>query len=104
MNALLHNRALTFLHNLDRLSVQGQQDAFVNEVLESNGCFTAPKHDRSHLWELCLHGINATGATEEEAIANWKRLAHKPRAQPPVEDDGFVTVHPPQPQCAGGMT
>ncbi len=75
MNTLIHNRALAFLQNLDHLSAADQHDAFINEVLESNGYFTAPKHDRSHLWELSLHGVRATGSSEEEAIANWKRLA-----------------------------
>jgi hypothetical protein len=77
MNAILHNRALAFLRNLDRLSATGQHDAFINEVLESNGYFTPPKHDQSHLWEMHLHGIMTAGANEEEAIANWKRLATK---------------------------
>ena len=55
MNAVLHIRALTFLQNLENLSATGQHDAFINEVLENNGYFTAPKHDQSHLWELSLH-------------------------------------------------
>jgi hypothetical protein len=101
MNTILHNRAQAFLHNLDRLSATGQHDAFINEVLESNGFFIAPKHDQSHLWELSLHGINATGANEEEAIANWKRLAIKAMPDDQMEDDGFVTVHPPLYQIAG---
>lgn len=90
MNALLHNRALSFLQNLERLSAAGQYDAFVNEVRESNGHFTAPKHDQSHLWEMYLHGINATGANEEEAIANWKRLASK--ALPDEQQDAPTHV------------
>ncbi len=102
MNALLHNRALTFLQNLDRLSATGQQDAFINEALESHGRFDAPSVDRSHLWELDLHGIFATGATEEEAIGNWKRLATTAMPDDQLEDDGFITVHPPQNAFAGG--
>lgn len=77
MNALLNNRALTFLNALDRLSASEQHDAFVNEILENHGHFTPPKHDQSHLWELQLHDISALGANEEEAIANWKRLASR---------------------------
>ena len=102
MNALLHNRALAFLQNLEHLSATGQHDAFVNEVLESNGYFTAPKHDQSHLWELSLHGIVATGANEEEAIANWKRLARKAFPTGEIEDDGFITVYPPRAQIERG--
>lgn len=102
MNATLHNRALAFLQNLENLSATGQHDAFINEVLESNGYFTAPKHDRSHLWELSLHGIAASGSNEEEAIANWKRLARKSFPTEEIEDDGFITVYPTREQIAGG--
>jgi hypothetical protein len=28
-----------------------------------------------HLWELRLHGIYVTGASEGEAIRNWKKAA-----------------------------
>lgn len=102
MNAIFHNRALAFLQNLERLSATDQHDAFVNEVLESNGYLTAPKHDQSHLWELALHGIAATGANEEEAIANWKRLARKSFPNEDIEADGFITVYPTREQIAGG--
>lgn len=102
MNAVLHNRSMVFLRNLEQLSAIGQHDAFINEVLECNGHFIAPKHNQSHLWELHLHGINATGATEEEAIANWKRLACKSFPTEEIEDDGFITVHPPLNALAGG--
>lgn len=102
MNAASHNRALTFLRSLGHLSATDQHNAFINEVLETHGQLDAPDATRSHLWELDLHGICATGATEEEAIANWKRLASKTMPHDDTEDDGFVTVHPIPHQIAGG--
>lgn len=102
MSALSH-RLAAFLQNLDHMSAEGQQDAFINEVIENFGSFTPPSGDRSHQWELQLHGITASGANEEEAIANWKRLALK--QHPPeedIEDDGFITVHPTREQLAYG--
>ena len=103
MNAALHNRAVVFLNNLDHLSATGQHDAFINEVLESHGRFDAPNGDRSHLWELELHGIAAEGTTDEEAIANWKRLARKSFPTEEIEDDAFITIHPPKHQLVGGV-
>lgn len=91
--AALHNRPLAFLDNLEHLDAHGQYDAFVNEVLETCGQFTPPRGDTSHCWQLCLHGICADGATDEEAMANWKRLAR--RAPEIIEADGFTTIHPP---------
>lgn len=90
----LHHRLPAFLTNLDHLCAEGQLDAFVNEVLETHGRLTPPAGDRSHRWDLELHGVCADGATEEEAIANWKRLARQ-HCEMDTEDDGFVTVHPP---------
>ncbi|PIE15299.1 MAG: hypothetical protein CSA68_07305 [Rhodobacterales bacterium] len=76
---------------------EGQKDAFFNEIMESGGSYVAPGgNDRSsHLFEISLHGVVAYGSSEDEAIRNWKKAA---RAQAPlVEDDGFITVHPPFP-------
>ena len=94
----LHNRRLAFLLNLERLSADGQLDAFVNEVMETFGRFDSPAGDRTHRWELDLHGISADGATEEEAMANWKRLARQTCKLDGTEDDGFITVYPPAKQ------
>lgn len=94
MMEALHSRLPAFLMNLECLDAQGQQDAFVNEAMETFGRFDAPAGDRSHRWELDLHGICADGATEEEAIANWKRLARQHCKLDSTEDDGFITVYP----------
>lgn len=91
----LHSRLPAFLLNLKYLSADGQMDAFVNEVMETFGRLDPPAGDRTHRWELDLHGISADGATAEEAMANWKRLAHQTCKLDDTEDDGFITVHPP---------
>lgn len=91
---LLHSRFPAFLMNLECLDVQGQQDAFVNEVMETFGRFDPTAGDRTHQWEVELHGISANGATIEEAMSNWKRLARQACKLDGIEDDGFITVHP----------
>ena len=91
----LHIRLPAFLMNLDCLSAEGQVDAFVNEVLETFGRFDPPAGDRSHRWELELHGICADGATEDEAVTNWKRLARKRCLHSKIAEVGFITDHLP---------
>lgn len=76
MNLILHSRIGRFLINLECLDIAGRHDAVVAEVHETNGHFHAPSGRLSHLWDLRLHSITASGASVEEAIANWKRLAH----------------------------
>lgn len=89
----LHNRPRAFLLNLECLDATGQHDAFVNEVLETFGRYDAPSGDRSHLWEIELHGVTADGETDEAAQANWKRLASK-IFLPEMQDDSVATMHP----------
>ena len=64
-----------FLMNLECLGPAGQREAVINECNAANGSFHAPALNRSHLWELSLHGIYVTGASEEQAIRNWKKAA-----------------------------
>jgi len=73
----LDDRPRSFLGSLARLSAEATHDAFVNEVLETFGRFDPPNGELSHRWTLDLHGICADGATEEEAICNWRRLARR---------------------------
>lgn len=75
-NDRIHSRFVDFLINLECLDAHGQFDAFANEVIETFGRLTPPTGDRSHQWELDLYDVFAEGASEEEVIANWKRLAH----------------------------
>lgn len=91
----LNNRPRAFLVNLECLDAAGQHDAFVNEINETFGRFDPPAGDRSHLWEIELHGISAEGETDEAAMANWKRLARQIYLPDDIEDDGFITIHPP---------
>ncbi|MEX5515690.1 hypothetical protein [Pseudophaeobacter sp. 1A09344] len=100
----LHSRLPAFLQNLECLSADGQMDAFVNEVLETFGRFDPPAGDRTHRWELDLHGICADGATEEEAMANWKRLARQQRTSEDTDNAGLIAAHPATPQLPSCAT
>ncbi|WP_206778545.1 hypothetical protein [Phaeobacter sp. S60] len=93
-------RPVAFLRNLACLDAGSLQDAFFNEALETFGRFDAPSGDRTHRWELDLHGVCADGASAEEAMANWKRLASQHFPAQDIEDDGFITVHPRMEQRA----
>lgn len=98
MTTYLHNDRLTaFLLKLEFLDIAGTKDAFMNEVMECGGSYVPPADaaQSSHLFEIALHGANAYGASEEEAIRNWTKFAKS--VAPLVEDDGFITVHPPFP-------
>ncbi|MFW2541506.1 hypothetical protein ACN2XU_02610 [Primorskyibacter sp. 2E107] len=71
------------------------RDAVLNEVMETGGTWIAPTATgaSSHLFELSLHGVTAFGGSVDEAIHSWRKAAT--RALSEIEDDGFVTVHPP---------
>lgn len=94
---LLNDRLTAFLLNLECLCIAGQKDAFMNEVMECGGSYVPPASaaQSSHLFEISLHGVNAYGGSEEEAIRNWTKAAKA--VAPLVENDGFITVHPPFP-------
>lgn len=95
MPDLTQTRAARFLQSLDSLGPEDRKDAFMNEAMETGGSYLPPHLRCSHLFEIALHDVNAWGADEEEAIRNWMKAA---RAQTPlIEDDGFITVHPPFP-------
>jgi len=91
-------RSQTFLLNLECLDAPGQHDALVNEVEQAFGRLTPPSGDRTHWWELDLHGITAEGVTVEDALAKWKKFAHQRRKLDTIEGDGFITVYPPTDQ------
>jgi len=90
-----YNRLAAFLNNLDRLAADDHFDAFVNEIMETSGRFDTAPDGGVGLWKLRLHGISAHGATEQEAIDNWRREARLACPQDEAEDDGFITIHPP---------
>ena len=95
-----HDRLTSFLLNLECLSISGQIEAFINEVIETDGIYTAPlKGDDTnrHMFEVNLHGIYAFGETETAAITLWKSVA-RAALDMMVEKDGFITVHPPFPK------
>lgn len=94
---LLNDHLTAFLLKLECLGPEGQKDAFMNEVMEYGGSYVPPASaaQSSHLFEIALHGVNAYGGSEEEAIRNWTKAAKA--VATPIEDDGFITVHPPFP-------
>ncbi|WP_407496806.1 hypothetical protein [Pseudooceanicola sp. MF1-13] len=92
------DRLQALLTSLECLGPDDQKDLIINEVIETGGVYCAPRpvdtdNWSSHLCEMRLHGISASGATEEETIRNWKKAAQQVAF--PVESDGFITVHPP---------
>ncbi len=92
-------RLSSFLLNLECLNMDGQKDAFMNEVIENGGIWYPPRDNDAcvtYRFELILHGVYAFGVTEEHAIKLWKRAARAVLAWH-IEDDGFITVHPPFP-------
>lgn len=96
-------RVKSFLINLEPLIGDGRTDAFINECMETGGTYTDPKFatGATHLFEINLHGIHATGSSHEEVQRNWSKLTR--RFSPDVEDDGFVTIHPPLPQAVAAL-
>ena len=66
-----------FLRRTKARSAEGLFDTFHTEIRETFGALVPPRGDHSPLWELTLHGITATGATEREAMANWQRIAQR---------------------------
>ena len=77
------DRLHAFLLNLECLDAAGQRDALINECNEAKGHFIPPTRHLQHLWELDLHGIYATGPSEDDAIRTWKKTAH---ARMPLTD------------------
>ena len=73
-----------FLTRLEGRTKDQQCEAIINECLEGNGCFQAPDPNSwsSHMFEICLYGVTASGGSEAEVVTNWIRAA---KAQTPVK-------------------
>lgn len=71
------DRRIQFLLQLANLSPEGQQDAFMNEVIENGGTYLPPQGPAAptHMFEIYLHGVQGFGATEAEAIRSWTKAA-----------------------------
>ncbi len=63
------------IDRLRRSDAHDRADLVANEVIETGGTYTRPGGTLSHLFEISLHGIHATGLTEEQAIDNWMKCA-----------------------------
>jgi len=74
---LLHDRLTQFLISLECLGTEGQRDAFANESIETGGTYLRPDDSphTTHLFEIDLHGVSATGGSEREVVRNWKHAA-----------------------------
>jgi hypothetical protein len=97
------DRLNVFLKRLERQDKGGQCEAIINECLEAGGHFTAPDRTgwSSHMFEINLYGVTAFGGSEAEAVVNWIRAAQSQLntgdgCLEDIEDDGFITVHPPR--------
>jgi predicted ferric reductase len=72
------DRLEQMLNSLEHLDRVGRYDAIINEVIETNGWFGAPKNMPSApqgLIQITLHGVTAYGACASEACANWLTAA-----------------------------
>lgn len=74
-----NDRLSSFLRAIALRSPEALKDAFMNEVMESGGSYVEPVAEKgvSYLYEISLHGVLATGASEEEAVRSWIREAAK---------------------------
>ncbi len=98
---MMHERLATFVSGLDKIDAEDTEtlkDAFMNEVIENGGTYDPPDGAGRSYFEISLHDVTATGASELLAIRNW-RIAATARLLNPdgrdVEADGFITMHPP---------
>lgn len=98
---MMTERLASFVTGLDKIDAEDTEtlkDAFMNEVIENGGTYAPPRDDQPCLFEISLHGITANGVSELTAIRNWRIAATVSLVNPDareVEDDGFITVHPP---------
>lgn len=56
-----------------------RRDLIANEIIECGGTYTPAKPNLSHVFEISLHGVSATGFDEDEAISNWIKNASRQR-------------------------
>jgi len=52
-----------------------RRDTMMREMMETGGTWVSPRGSTTHLFEIQLHGITATGHSEDEAITNWIKNA-----------------------------
>ena len=63
-----------FLQYIDWVDDDDLFDAFAREIMETGGSYIdpdAPTTTATHLFEIDLHGVTGTGASEQEVIRNW---------------------------------
>ena len=98
---MMNDRLAAFVTGVDKIDAgdtETLKDAFMNEVIENGGTYAPRRDDQPCLFEISLHGITANGVSELTAIRNWRiaaTVALVNAGNDAVEDDGFITVHPP---------
>lgn len=78
------DRLEQMLNSLELLDKIGQHDAIINEVIETNGWFGAPRNMPSApngLIQITLHGVSAYGTCASEACHNWITSANFTRKE-----------------------
>lgn len=74
--------------SLERADPTTASDIIANAVIEAGGTYIPPSGTCTHLFEIGLHGITGTGASEPEAIRNWTRLARRMTAEAQITPTG----------------
>ncbi len=98
---MMNDRLAAFVLGLDKIDAEDTEtlkDAFMNEVIENGGSYDPPRDTQRCLFEISLHDVAASGASELLAIRNWRIAATARLVNPDardVEADGFITMHPP---------
>jgi hypothetical protein len=70
--------AITFAKTLAALPTADRPDHFANTVIEQGGQYNIPRPDAltgKAFVTLSLHGIATSGPSEDQAIANWIKVA-----------------------------
>lgn len=94
----LHDRRAAFIAALLTKDHSDRGEAIANEVIETGGEWLRPGRvvvQGTALHEIHLHGISAYGVDDIDVCANWTTAAMIFAPGPDIEDDGFITLHPP---------
>ena len=102
----ISDTARAFRRRLEARPTEDRLNTMANEAIETGGTFNIdPETVRgnSRLVEIQMHGIVAAGWGIDQAISAWICAAGGPAAPAAeIEQDGFITVHPPQ-TLPGGL-
>lgn len=81
MNLDLHKERALVLAELDQLTPEAQHDRMFTAVVETGGSWIGPDNAGSwkvtHMVEIDLLGLHATGDSDETARNNWIRIVRR---------------------------